>query len=156
MKTTKIKEGQRLWDLYANKALTEATNLFCCGNGLEFYSVPDDTLSAEPIALLRELIRPCIHGGCRTHKAFRSAAKEMAPFYEGYCAETLVLYKDIVFVCVRIEKELMYVGVHPWDLPAVKAYARANDLFYDMRNVGLLYLKGKNEEAMKNVVVGSF
>lgn len=156
MKTTKLKEGQRLWDLYANKALTEATSLFCCGIGLEFYSVPDDTLSAEPIELLIEMIQPCKHGGCSTHRAFRAAAKDMAHFYDGYSAETLVLYKDSVFVCVRIDKELMYVGVHPWDLPFVKAYARANDLFYDMRNVELLYLKGKNEEAMKNVVVASF
>ena len=38
----------------------------------------------------------------------------------------------------------------------MKAYARANDLFYDMRNVELLYLKGKNFESMKNVVVASF
>jgi hypothetical protein len=156
MKTTKLKEGQRLWDLYANKALTEATSLFCCGSGLEFYSVPDDTLSAEPIELLIEMMQPCKYGGCRTHRAFRAAAKDMAHFYDGYSAETLVLYKDSVFVCVRIENEMMYVGVHPWDLPAVKAYARENDLFYDMRNVELLYLKGKNEEAMKNVVVASF
>jgi hypothetical protein len=156
MKTTKIIEGQRLWDLYANKALTEATDLFCCGSGLEFYSVPDDSQSVQPIQMLQEMIHPCKFGGCSTHRAFRAAAKEMAHFYEGYSAETLVLYKDSAFVCVRIENEMMYVSVHPWDLPSVKAYARANDLFYDMRNVELLYLKGKNAASMKNVVVASF
>jgi len=156
MKTTKIIEGQRLWELYANKALTEATNLFCCGNGLKFYTVPNDSQSAGPMEMLKEVIAPCKYGGCSTHRAFRAAAKEMAHFYEGYSAETLVLYKDSAFVCVRIENEMMYVSVHPWDLPSVKAYARANDLFYDMRNVELLYLKGKNFESMKNVVVASF
>ena len=79
----------------------------------------------------------------------------MARFYSGYSAETLVLYKDSAFVCVRIQDELMYVSVHPWDLPAVKAYARENDLFYDMRNVELLYLKGKYDD-FDNVLVASF
>lgn len=149
-------ELQKTWDTYANKALVEATNNFCSGNGLHFYSVPDDSQSAQPIQLLKELISPCRYGCCSTHRAFRAAAKEMAHFYEGYSAETLVLYKDSAFVCVRIADELMYVSVHPWDLPAVKAHARENNLFYDMRNVELLYLKGKNFESMKNVVVASF
>jgi len=149
-------ERLQTWNAYANKALAEATNHFCSGNGLKFFSVPSDSKTSQAIALLSELIAPCKHGGCSTHRAFQAAARKMAHFYEGYSAETLVLYKDSAFVCVRIEDELMYVGVHPWDLPAVKAYAREHDLFYDMRNVELLYLKGKNEEAMKNVVVASF
>lgn len=149
-------ERHKTWDTYANKALVEATNHFCSGNGLKFFSVPFDKSSAQPIALLSEMLSPCDHGGCSTHRAFNAVAKEMARFYEGYSAETLVLYKDSAFVCVRIADELMYVSVHPWDLPAVKAHARENNLFYDMRNVELLYLKGKNFESMKNVVVASF
>ncbi len=149
-------ERHKTWDIYANKALVEATDNFCSGHGLHFYSLPDDSQSAQAIQLLQELIGPCRHGGCSTHRAFRAVAKEMAHFYEGYSAETLVLHKDSAFVCVRIENELMYVSVHPWDLPAVKAHARENNLFYDMRNVELLYLKGKNAAWMKNVVVASF
>lgn len=149
-------QRQKTWDIYANKALVEATNHFCSGYGLQFFSVPFDSQSAQPIELLKELIRPCRHGGSSTNRAFRAVAKEKAHFYVGYSAETLVLYKDSVFVCVRIENELMYVGVHPWDLPAVKVHARENNLFYDMRNVELLYLKDKNFESMKNVVVASF
>jgi len=151
-----LNERHKTWDTYTNKALVEATHNFCSGNGLHFYSVPDDSQSAQAIELLKELISPCRYGGCSTHRAFRAAAKEMAHFYEGYSAETLVLYKDSAFVCVRVATEMLYVSVHPWDLPSVKAYARANDLFYDMRNVELLYLKGKNFESMKNVVVASF
>jgi hypothetical protein len=148
-------ERHNTWDFYANKALVEATNHFCSGYGLKFFSVPFDRQSAQPIALLQKMISPCQHSECSTHRAFRAAVKEMAHFYEGYSAETLVLYKDSAFVCVRIEDELMYVGVHPWDLPAVKAYARKNDLFYDMRNVELLYLKGKYAD-FDNVLVASF
>ena len=149
-------ERHQTWDTYANKALVEATYNFLSGNQLHFYSVPDDSKSARPIALLSIMLRPCERGGCSTHRAFHAAAKEMAHFYEGYSAETLVLYKDSAFVCVRIADELMYVSVHSWDLPAVKAHARENNLFYDMRNVELLHLKGKNFESMKNVVVASF
>lgn len=151
-------ERHKTWDTYANKALVEATNHFCSGNGLKFFAVPLDSQSPQPINLLKEMLQPCHcpSGECSMHRAFHIVAKKMARFYRGYSAETLVLYKDSAFVCVRIQDELMYVGVHPWDLPAVKAYARENDLFYDMRNVELLYLKMKNQESMKNVVVRSF
>jgi hypothetical protein len=150
-------ELQKTWDTYANKALVEATDNFCSGHGLHFYMVPDDMrFFARHIQLLEALISPRRYGSCSIHRAFRAAAKEMAHFYEGYSAETLVLYKDSAFVCVRIADELMYVSVHPWDLPDVKAYARENNLFYDMRNVELLSLKAKNFESMKNVVVASF
>jgi len=150
-------ERHKTWDTYANKALVEATNHFCSGNGLKFFSVPFDSQSTQPITLLKEMLQPCpcTSGECSTHRAFRIVAAKMARFYSGYSAETLVLYKDSAFMCVRIQDELMYVSVHPWDLPAVKAYARENDLFYDMRNVELLYLKGKYDD-FDNVLVASF
>jgi hypothetical protein len=150
-------ERHEIWNTYANRALVEATNHFCSGHGLKFFSVPFDSKSTQPITLLKELLQPCPcpSGECSTHRAFRIVAAKMAHFYSGYSAETLVLYKDSAFVCVRIQDELMYVGVHPWDLPAVKAYARENDLFYDMRNVELLYLKGKYND-FDNVLVASF
>jgi len=149
-------ERQTLWDTYANRALRNATSHFCSGKGMNFFAEPNDTRAVQPIKMLKEMIAPCPEGGCRTHRAFRLAFQKMAHFYTGHAAETLVLHKDSAFVCVRVENDLMYVSVHPWDLPSVKAHAREHNLFYDMRNVELLYLKGKNEEAMKNVVIASF
>jgi len=148
-------EQQKIWDTYANEALTLATSKFSEIGGKSLFAVPNDKFIDEFITLFARLMEPQNDGNSSLREAFFLLLKKMDHFYTGYAAETLVLYEWDAFVCVRVENELMYAHVKPWDLPHMKMHARKHDLIYDMRNVQLLALKNRYI-SMQNVLIGTF
>ena len=150
-----LNERQRLWDGYANEALTKATIKFYEKEGASLYAVPNDEHVAQFIKLFARIIDAQNDGDIRSRQAFFLLRKKMSDFYAGYAAEALILYETHAFVCVRVQNEFMYANVKPWNLPQIKAHAREHNLVYDMRNVELLALK-QRYISMQNVVIASF
>ena len=150
-----LNERQRVWDVYANEALTKATRKFWEQDGASLYSVPSDKNIVQFISLYRRVMEPQNEDDARSQQAFFSLLKQMTHFYKNYAAESLVLYETHAFVCVRVQNEFMYSNVKPWDLPEMKAHAREHNLVYDMRNVELLALK-ERYISMQNVVIATF
>ena len=150
------KERQTLWDFYANKAICEAKMPVACAHDYAFYLTQSD-IKRHPsrVKLFKELLNPCGDKDCNYHQMFADASKVYQSFYDGYAKECLVLWQDSVWACVRIGDDLMYKSVNPWDMATIKAHARENDLFYDMRTVEIAYAKQVYSE-YDNVLIASF
>ena len=150
------KERQELWDKYANGAVTKAVYPVANGHGFNFFVTKADIKRHHShIALLHDLLTPCGDVHCSPHRLFARAVKTYEDFYSGSAKECLLIWQDSAFVCVRLVNELMYKSVSPWDLSAIKAHARAHNLFYDLRTVEIAYAK-RRHGAYDNVLVATF
>ena len=154
------KERQEVWDKYVNGAINKAVLPIANGYGLSFFVTGADLKRHHSrIALLRDLLTPCGDPDCKGtdcgRRLFANAVKNYEDFYTGSAKECLVLWQDSVLVCVRLVNELMYKSVSPWDTSAIKAHARAHNLFYDMRTVEIAYAKRQHGQ-YDNVLVASF
>ena len=150
------KERQRLWDKYVNGAMNKAVLPIATSHGLSFFVTGADLKRHHSrVALFRDLLTPCCDSNCSHHRLFANAVKTHGDFYSGSAKECLVLWQDGVFVCVRLANELMYKSISPWDMSAIKAHARAHNLFYDMRTIEIAYAK-RQHGAYDNVLIHSF
>ena len=148
-------ERHNLWEDYAHKAIYNATQLFCSAKGLNFYTEPSCCENTAYKKMLVRLMSPCDNPCCYAHTEFQAVARKQRAFYEGPAKETLVMFGDHIFVCVRIGPDILYSLVKPWDKPRIKRIARENNTFYDLRNVELLYLQEVCAD-LNNVVFATF
>jgi len=150
------KERQELWDKYVNGAINKAVLPIATGHGFSFFVTKADVKRHHSrIALLHDLLTPCGNSDCSHHRLFANAVKTYEDFYKGSAKECLVIWQNSAFVCVRLVNELMYKSVSPWDMSAIKAHARAHNLFYDLRTVEIAHAK-RQHGAYDNVLVASF
>ena len=150
-------ERQTLWDGYINRALGQANWLFAQAEGARYFATSFDQDARLFVALIKEILN--LHATqpeSSSAKANSAHFESMAYFFQGYCAETLVLSRAGNFVCVRVDKDFHYIRVRAEHWSEMKSHARSCEKIYDLRMTEILLMKSSNDHGLANVFVASF
>jgi len=150
-------ERQALWDGYINRALGQANWRFAQADGAQYFADSFDKEASPFVALIKEILD--LHAtqpNSDTAKANSAHFESMAYFFEGYCAETLVLSRAGNFLCVRVDQDFHYIRVKPNHWSAMKSHARSCEKIYDLRMTEISLIKSSNDHGLANVLVAAF
>lgn len=150
-------ERQTLWDGYINRALGEANWCFAQAEGARYYTNSFDKEARPFVALIEEILD--LHATqpeSPAAQANKAHFESMAYFFEGYCAETLVLSRAGNFLCVRVDRDFHYIRVRPEHWSAMKSHARSCEKIYDLRMTEISLIKSSNDHGLANVLVAAF
>lgn len=150
-------ERQTLWDGYINRALGQATWRFAQAEGARYFSNSFDKEAKPFVVLIKEILDlHATHPNSPAAKANTAHFESMGYFFEGYCAETLVLSRAGNFVCVRVDKDFHYIRVSAEHWSEIKSHARSCEKIYDLRMTEIALIKSSQDHGLANVLVTSF